>query len=392
MSLLHWIWLSLILPPGSPKIDRALERFPDPEELFLAGNRAAAEIPGFDSSDLVRMQAASLGLAEKALERAESYGAAVIAKDDPAFPERLRAIPACPAVLYALGDLSVAKRPCVALVGTRSMSEYGRKAAESLGRGLGASGITVVSGMAKGIDTAAHKSCVEAGGKTVAVQGCGICNTYPPENKELKEIIAANGAVVSEFAPDAAAQSSYFPVRNRIVSGLSLGVCVVEAAARSGTSITADLALEQGRDVFAVPADVFRSTSKGTFRLLRQGAIPVSCAGDIIEEYRPFYGDELLPEPAEAASAKPDQPSERLWREPAREDGGRPGEARFRELPENLSEHARAVCSVLTRTPLFADDISSMTGLPASETAAALTELELGGLVKPVSGRRFTLA
>jgi DNA processing protein len=387
MSLLHWIWLSLILPPGSPKIDRALECFPDPEELFLAGNEGAAGIPGFDSSDLIRMQATSLDLAEKALERAETYGAGVMAKNDPDFPERLLQIPACPAVLYVLGDLSAARRPCVALVGTRSMSEYGRKAAESLGRGLGASGITVVSGMAKGIDTVSHKSCVEAGGKTIAVQGCGICNTYPPENRELKEIIAANGAVVSEFAPDAASQSSYFPIRNRIISGLSLGGCVVEAAARSGTSITANFALEQGRDVFAVPADVFRSTSKGTFRLLRQGAIPVSCAGDIIEEYRPLYGDLLRPESAHEASAKPYQPSEQLWQEPSREDG-----PRWREMPENLSDHARAVYSILSRTPLFADDISSMTGLPASETAASLTELELSGLVKPVSGRRFTLA
>jgi len=333
------------------------------------------------------MQATSLDLAEKALERAETYGAGVIARNDPDFPERLLQIPACPVVLYVLGDLSAAERPCVALVGTRSMSEYGRKAAESLGRGLGSSGITVVSGMAKGVDTVAHKSCIEAGGKTIAVQGCGICNTYPPENRELKEIIAANGAVVSEFAPDAASQSSYFPIRNRIISGLSLGVCVVEAAARSGTSITANFALEQGRDVFAVPADVFRSTSKGTFRLLRQGAIPVSCAGDIIEEYRPLYGDLIRPEPAHEASAKPYQPSEQLWQEPSHEEG-----PRWREMPEDLSDHARAVYSILSRTPLFADDISSMTGLPASETAAALTELELSGLVKPVSGRRFTLA
>ena len=152
-----------------------------------------------------------------------------------------------------------------------------------------------MSGMAQGVDSACHEACLDAGGKTVAVQGCGICNVFPAENEELKERIIANGAVISEFAPDAKPQSSFFPIRNRIISGMSMGVCVVEAAARSGTSITARIAAEQGRKVFAVPADVLRPTSQGTLRLLRSGAIPVASAADILSEYESEFPAEFLP-------------------------------------------------------------------------------------------------
>ena len=292
MSLLHWVWLGLAVQPGSPLTDRILERFPDPEEFFLAGKSGIDEVGKVSGSDELRIRATTLDMAKKALERAEDYGAKVLSRDSELFPRRLLEIENCPSVLYVLGDESCLNNlPAIAVVGTRRMTEYGRKMTEIIAGGLGAAGAVVVSGMAEGVDSAAHKACLAAGGKTVAVQGCGICNTYPSENLELKELIAANGAVISEFAPDAEPQSSFFLIRNRIVSGLSLGVCVVEAAARSGTSVTARLAESQGRRVFAVPADVCRSTSKGTLRLLKEGALPVGSAEDILGEYAADYGE-----------------------------------------------------------------------------------------------------
>jgi DNA processing protein len=239
--------------------------------------------------------------------------------------------------------------------------------------------------MALGIDSAAHKACLSAGGKTVAVQGCGICKTFPPENIELKELIAANGAVISEFPPDSEARSSFFPIRNRIVSGMSLGVCVIEAAARSGTSITANLAFDQGRKVFAVPADVNRTTSQGTFRLLRSGAIPVADAKDILSEFGDEHTAHLsfekiqkrkIEKNPEAKNERPEKLPKPVKKAP----------------PPGLSKSAFAIYEVLDRIPKSADEISELTELPSSSIAVGLTELELLGLVIPSSGRRFVIA
>ena len=289
MSLEHWVWLGIAIQPGSKIVDDILRVFPDPEEFFLSGDSGIEKIKSIKEADALRIRATSLDVAKRAIETAENYGAKIITKESGFYPQNLLKIEAAPPVLYVLGDETCLNTvPAVAVVGTRRLSEYGDKMAQIIAGGLGSAGALVVSGMALGIDSAAHKACLSAGGKTVAVQGCGICKTFPPENIELKELIAANGAVISEFPPDSEARSSFFPIRNRIVSGMSLGVCVIEAAARSGTSITANLAFDQGRKVFAVPADVNRTTSQGTFRLLRSGAIPVADAKDILSE----FGDE----------------------------------------------------------------------------------------------------
>lgn len=388
MSLLHWVWLGLALPPGSRLIDEILRQFPDPEEFFLAGEAGIAQIGRISRSDALRIRNTELSAAEKAMETAEEYGAAVLCRNSPEYPQRLLEIETAPAVLYAKGDLScLNKAPAIAAIGTRRISDYGRRISGVIGGGLGKAGAVVVSGMAQGVDSACHEACLDAGGKTVAVQGCGICNVFPAENEELKERIIANGAVISEFAPDAEPQSSFFPIRNRIISGMSMGVCVVEAAARSGTSITARIAAEQGRKVFAVPADVLRPTSQGTLRLLRSGAIPVASAADILSEYESEF-------PAEFAAAKQALPTQsREQKSAARsvpEHSPRQSDLRVkRAAPEGISPEAAAVYRVIGFEPLSADEISDMAKLSSGQTSAALTELEIFGLIAPAAGRRF---
>lgn len=388
MSLLHWVWLGLALPPGSRLIDEILRQFPDPEEFFLAGETGIAQIGRISRADALYIRNAELSDAEKAMETAEEYGAAVLCRNSPEYPQRLLEIETAPAVLYAKGDLScLNKAPAIAAIGTRRISDYGRRISGVIGGGLGKAGAVVVSGMAQGVDSACHEACLDAGGKTVAVQGCGICNVFPAENEELKERIIANGAVISEFAPDAEPQSSFFPIRNRIISGMSIGVCVVEAAARSGTSITARIAAEQGRKVFAVPADVLRPTSQGTLRLLRSGAIPVASAADILSEYESEF-------PAEFAAAKKELPTQsREQKSAARsvpEHSPRQSDLRVkRAAPEGISPEAAAVYGVIGFEPLSADEISDMAKLSSGQTSAALTELEIFGLIAPAAGRRF---
>lgn len=388
MSLLHWVWLGLALPPGSRLIDEILRQFPDPEEFFLAGETGIAQIGRISRADALYIRNTELSDAEKAMETAEEYGAAVLCRNSPEYPQRLLEIETAPAVLYAKGDLScLNKAPAIAAIGTRRISDYGRRISGVIGGGLGKAGAVVVSGMAQGVDSACHEACLDAGGKTVAVQGCGICNVFPAENEELKERIIANGAVISEFAPDAKPQSSFFPIRNRIISGISMGVCVVEAAARSGTSITARIAAEQGRNVFAVPADVLRPTSQGTLRLLRSGAIPVASAADILSEYESEF-------PAEFAAAKKVLPTQsREQKSAARsvpEHSPRQSDLRVkRAAPEGISPEAAAVYGVIGFEPLSADEISDMAKLSSGQTSAALTELEIFGLIAPAAGRRF---
>ena len=386
MSLEHWAWLGIASQPGNRIVDDILRVFPDPEEFFLSGDLGIEKVGTINEADALRIRATSLDVAKKAIDSAENYGAKVITKESPFYPQNLLSIKTAPPVLYVLGDETCLNmEPAIGIVGTRRMSEYGSKMASVISGGLGSAGALVVSGMALGIDSAAHKACLAAGGKTVAIQGCGICKTFPPENVELKELIAANGAVISEFIPDDEARSSFFPIRNRIVSGMSLGVCVIEAAARSGTSITANLAFDQGRKVFAVPADVNRSTSQGTFRLLRNGAIPVADAKDILSE----FGEDLIAhldlEKIERRKIEknPEAKNERPEKQPKHVK---------KAPPAGLSKNAAAIYGVLDRIPKNTDEISDLTELSSSAVAVGLTELELLGLIVPASGRRFVIA
>jgi DNA processing protein len=281
---------------------------------------------------------------------------------DPDYPPNLRQVADPPPVLFVRGRLSGTDRLAVALVGTRRATEYGRAVADRLARDLAAAGVTIVSGLAKGVDTLAHRAALQSGGRTIAVLGNGLDQVYPPENAGLARQIAEGeaGAIVSEFPPGVPPDAVNFPRRNRIISGLSLCTVIVEAGEKSGALITADFALEQGRDVFAVPGSIFNPNAVGSNQLLRQGAIPATSADDILETIG------LALSTAEAAPL-------------AGEDSG-------------LQADEVALRSALAGEPRHVDDLARTLGVDPGTVSATLAILELKGLARRVGSMLYTRA
>jgi len=280
---------------------------------------------------------------------------------DPDYPALLGAVPVPPA-LWVRGVIGADDALAVAIVGARRATPYGLEAAERLASELAARGVTIVSGLARGIDTAAHRGALAAGGRTVAVLGCGIDVVYPPENRELARAIEAQGALVSQFAPGMAALPGHFPARNRTLAGLALGVVVVEAAERSGALITAGFAGDLGRELFAVPGRISSDASAGTNRLIQDGAKLVTCWQDIVSE---------LPEPWRRAVKSPSEVASGLPRPNAESDEGR-------------------VLTLLTADePQHIEQLIARGGLDPARAGAALVVLELDGWVRQLTGQRW---
>lgn len=319
-------------------------------ELALASFAAANDAHLVGEPRSARFAAFKAGFDARAeLERLRGLGLRFLARSDPAFPPLLKAIHDPPPGLFVRGtaELALLARPAVAIVGARACSAYGRQIARSLGRELAAAGLVVVSGLARGVDAEAHRGALEAGGLTVAVLGCGIDRDYPAAHRELARQVAATGLVLSEYAPGVEPAPWRFPARNRIVAGLCAASVVVEARERSGALITADFALEEGREVFAVPGEITSALSAGSNALLRLGATPLTCAQDVLESYG-------LSAPAPAT-------------------------------PE-LGQLAASVFERVREAAAGADELARATGLGAGELAAALTELELAGVVREEDG------
>lgn len=297
---------------------------------------------------------------DKELEAVQKSGARIIAYDDPEYPDALKLIPDPPRILYAKGK-RLGEGPAAAIVGTRRPSHYGLRMSESLGKDLAGAGVTVVSGLARGCDTAAHKGAVSAG-DTVAVLGTGVDVCYPKENRKLYEEICGKGTLVSEFPMGTGPFPFNFPLRNRIISGLSKGVIVVEAPLRSGALMTARLALEGGREVFAVPGPVTSTKSAGTNRLIKEGAFLVEGAPDVLAVFGIFQK-----------------------RDDEDKDGGRAATAPM----TSMSGDELAVWKALGDEPLHIDSLAEKTGLSAAKTASLLLGLELKGKVKQLPGMSF---
>ena len=274
----------------------------------------------------------------------------------------MRTIADPPPCLYTKGEIRAADNTAVAVVGTRSASDYGRRVARELSHGLVSLGFTVISGMARGIDAVAHDSALNSGGRTIAVLGSGVDLAYPPEHEKLYQRISAQGAVVSELPIGTRPLAFNFPARNRLISGLSIGVVIVEATEKSGSLITAALALEQGREVFAVPGQAGASRSRGAHQLIRQGAKLVDSVEDIIEEIAPQLG-------RRAAQAQ-SQPA--------------------RRLPPNTAVEVRKIFDLLQDRPLHIDDLVQASGMAASRVSQILLELELQGFLKQLPGSRYS--
>jgi DNA processing protein len=285
--------------------------------------------------------------------------------DDPGYPIRLKDIPFPPPVIFVKGEITTEDSLAVALVGTRRASYYGVKTSRSLARELAHRGVTVVSGLARGIDTAAHQGALDGGGRTLAVLGCGLDVVYPPENRELYGRIQESGALVTEYPLGTPPEAHNFPRRNRIISGLALGVLVVEAGLKSGAHITAQCGLEQGREVLAVPGPISSPTSLGPHRLIQQGAKLVQDVDDILAEL-PLEGAPVQPE-AGAPKARP--------------AGTRPP---FFRVDDPL-------LPLLGAEPLQLDELVQASRLPAPEVMSRLTLLELQGLVRELPGKCYVL-
>ena len=294
---------------------------------------------------------------------------------DDQYPDVLKEIADAPIVLYVKGKLEVQGSLSIAIVGSRKASFYGSSVSEKFAAQFARLGFTVVSGMARGIDTAVHHGVLDAGGKTIAVLGCGLNNVYPAENKKLLERIAQSGAVVSEFPMQMEPLAFNFPRRNRLISGLSLGVIVVEAAQRSGALITADFALEQGRDVFAVPGRIDQGSSCGSNNLIKQGAKLITCVEDVLQDLQPRLLDHLKHEGEGSAVA-----------DKRRFELSSP---RIDEKKVNLSKDEEIVLGRISDRPVHIDELTDGCGA-AVPIMSILLQLEMKQLIKQLPGKLFT--
>ncbi len=357
--------LNLVEGLGTRKTKLLLEKFGSARRVLAAEAKELAEAAGIDRVVAVRIRgAAGSAELEKELIRLGRENLRAVSILDADYPAGLKTIYDPPPVLYVKGGLPAAGTPAVAVVGTRRPSYHGMRTAEKMAYDLADAGIVVVSGMARGIDTCAHEGALRAGGCTLAVLGSGLLKVYPPENGKLAERIAAAGAVISEYPLSTPPRRENFPRRNRLLSGLSLGVVVVEAGERSGALITVDCALEQGREVLAVPGPAGAIGSRGTNRLLREGARLVENAADVIAE----LGLTVVRRPEKTEAADDGKPVLRA---------------------AELGTEADRIFSLLGEEPAEVDELIAVSGLSPEKVLGGLGRLEIGGLVRQLPGKRF---
>ena len=386
-ALKYWVWLAECRGVSNQAVLALLRHFGSPEDVFYADTGEILLTEGITREQAKALEDHKLDKADKILADCQRLGLRILTIQDAEYPGRLQNIYDPPCLLYVKGHLpAIDEEAAVAVVGTRDCTPYGVACAEKLGYGLASGGAVVVSGLAKGIDAAASRGALRAGGVTVGVVGNGLDVHYPYESRYLYEDIAAAGALLSEYPPGTEPAGSHFPARNRIISGLSLATLVVEAPERSGALITAETALEQGRDVFAVPGPIDAPASVGCNRLIRDGAGLVSDAWDILREYAGRFPeklkqDEAREQPAvlgyqarQKAEPKPVPPSLDLNKS---------------SLTDDQLNLLRAMSD---EEPALVDDLIEQTGIPTRRVLSALTLLEMEQLVTQHSGKRYTRA
>lgn len=366
-DILYWLGLTRVDGLGVRGAHHLMGRFGSPAAAYHASltELESSGVPAAVAQAIFSQ--AGLQEADKEIEAAAKLDCELLTLASEAYPPLLKEIPDPPLVLYVRGDAKALSRHAVAVVGTRRPTAYGLQVARRLARDLAERQLVIVSGLARGIDSAGHHGALEAGGKTVAVLGSGVDVIYPRENQRLGDKIMASGAVISEFPLGTSPKPENFPIRNRIISGLSLGVLIVEAAEYSGSLITARLASEQNREVFAVPGNITSAQSFAPNHLIKQGAKLVDQWMDVVEEFRPEIRAQLLP---------PEQPV------------ATPETASLFE--QSLSPDQKTIFEVLRADEaLFVDSIVGSVPMPPPRVLAALLELEMSGLIRQMPGKNF---
>jgi DNA processing protein len=357
-------WLALYMIPGlgNAVLKRLIETFGDPETVFEAGAAELTRIEGMRRDIAAKITNRALDReAEGEIRKAEQSNVRILVYTDPSYPVFLREIYNPPMVLFVRGKEIPLDMTFIGVVGSRNPTHYGRKAAEKIALGLARRGAGVVSGLARGIDAAAHTGCLMGNGFTIGVLGTGIDVVYPESNKALFQRIEDKGAIVSEFLTGTPPEPRNFPIRNRIISGLSRGTVVVEATRNSGSLITASLALEQGRDVFAVPGSIDSFKSTGSHLLIKQGAKLIENADDILAEFG-FFGRGVA---EKSALTNPDG------------------------TPRDMNEFEKKVYETIGDYPIHMDDIVRLGNMDAGKVAGILMKMELEGIVRQLPGRMF---
>jgi DNA processing protein len=357
-ELKYWIGFNIVQGIGPARVRALLDHFGDLETAWQA-NAAELKQAGLDRRAIRNLLTtrAKISLDEE-VEKIAREGATVLTWDHPGYPPLLRQIHHPPPVLYVKGEIRPQDEWAVAVVGTRRATVYGREATRHMAGDLARNGVTIVSGLARGIDAQAHKTALEVGGRTIAVLGCGIDIVYPPEHVQLARAIIEKGALVTEYALGTPPESGNFPPRNRIISGLALGAVIVEAGETSGALITADYAAEQGREVFAVPGNIFHRGAKGCNKLIQQGATPVLSVEDILEELNLT----MVGQQQEVREIIPENETESL-----------------------LLQH-------LSAEPIHVDELRQECDLPIATVSSTLALMELKGMVRQVGGMNYVLA
>ncbi len=390
--MIYWIWLQSAIGYGYKHTIALLERYKTAEKIYHTPI-SDLEFSGlFSKSAISKLKNKDLDAARKVLNECIKRKVNIITLDDDKYPPLLREIPNPPIVLYAKGNLELLDcRPGVCIVGPREVSDFGKKAAFSLGARLAAGGLTIVSGGAKGSDTAAHKGALAVGGNTVCVLAVGIEDDYLQLNKELREQISKVGLLVSEFQPGSSVRKGTFSIRNRLMSGLTLGTVVIEADETSGALITANHAAEQNRDVFVIPGNPTLPHYKGSNLLLRDGAKALLEAKDIFLEYLGEYPHKIHLEKAYNEKIKFEEKPEVIEKKLKKSECKKPKEEFIKKnITSPLSNNAKIVYNQLDKQVFFADEIV-VPELTSSQFLAAITELEIFGYIQALPGGRYTL-
>lgn len=383
----YWVWYSLAIGVGN-RNDEILSAFPDPRELYESTVEKAMLSGILSIRKAEKILAMPMEKAENIVRLCEKNGWKIVTPDSPHYPHGLRRLIDMPLALYVDGDESLLdSEVAVGVVGTRKPGGESVDIAKKISAQAAAAGAVIVSGGALGIDSAAHEGALLAKGKTVCVLGCGLGTNYLRENEPLRRQISRSGALVTEYPPLTPATRFTFPARNRIISGLSRGVLVVEAGEHSGSLITARRASEQGKEVYAIPGSVLSTAYMGANKLIRDGAKAVSCAADILTPYSVMYPDIIKLEkieelPEELRIIKPTGPKQEEKEDPVKNK---------RPLADNIPPEAAAVYEFFGSSPLHPDEISAISGMPLSTVISALFKLEVEDYIEQTDGKNYTL-